>query len=130
MNHFFNTLVSSIHVNYIGYGPNVATSTYFHIFVDTAQVFQSLAGMGEGFEMRGGREETYDLEGGDGVMAFSDKTVRRGFIKKVYSIISVQVSACLTAIEVLNNPLNYSSWSLLDLLLSSIKAKTSGEFKR
>ena len=63
-------------------------------------------------------------------MAFSDKTVRRGFIKKVYSIISVQVSACLTAIEVLNNPLNYSSWSLLDLLLSSIKAKTSGEFKR
>ena len=38
-------------------------------------------------------EETYDLEGGggDGEMAFSDKIVRRGFIKKVYSIISVQV---------------------------------------
>ena len=38
-------------------------------------------------------EETYDLEGGggDGEMAFSDKVVRRGFIKKVYSIISVQV---------------------------------------
>ena len=38
-------------------------------------------------------EETYDLEGGDGegAMAFSDKTVRRGFIKKVYAIISVQV---------------------------------------
>ena len=36
-------------------------------------------------------EETYDLEGGNGEMAFSDKTVRRGFIKKVYAIISVQV---------------------------------------
>ena len=36
-------------------------------------------------------EETYDLEGGDGAMAFSDKAVRRGFIKKVYAIISVQV---------------------------------------
>ena len=38
-------------------------------------------------------EETYDLEGGggEGEMAFSDKIVRRGFIKKVYSIISVQV---------------------------------------
>ena len=44
--------------------------------------------MGEGFAMG---EETYDLEGGNGEMAFSDKTVRRGFIKKVYSIISVQV---------------------------------------
>ena len=38
-------------------------------------------------------EDSYDLEGGgDGEMAFSDKTVRRGFIKKVYAIISVQVS--------------------------------------
>ena len=37
-------------------------------------------------------EDSYDLEGGgDGEMAFSDKSVRRGFIKKVYSIISVQV---------------------------------------
>ena len=40
-------------------------------------------------------EETFDLEsqGGDGGMAFSDKDVRRGFIKKVYSIISVQVGS-------------------------------------
>ena len=38
-------------------------------------------------------EEDYDLEGGgDGEMAFNDKSVRRGFIKKVYAIISVQVS--------------------------------------
>ena len=38
-------------------------------------------------------EDSYDLEGGgDGEMAFSDKSVRRGFIKKVYAIISVQVS--------------------------------------
>ena len=44
--------------------------------------------MGEGLTMG---EETYDLEGGDGAMAFSDKAVRRGFIKKVYAIISVQV---------------------------------------
>ena len=37
-------------------------------------------------------EDSYDLEGGgDGEMAFSDKSVRRGFIKKVYAIISVQV---------------------------------------
>ena len=37
-------------------------------------------------------EEDYDLEGGgDGEMAFNDKSVRRGFIKKVYAIISVQV---------------------------------------
>ena len=37
-------------------------------------------------------ENSYDLEGGgDGEMAFSDKSVRRGFIKKVYAIISVQV---------------------------------------
>ena len=36
-------------------------------------------------------EEGYDLGGGDGEAAFSDKEVRRGFIKKVYSIISVQV---------------------------------------
>ena len=37
-------------------------------------------------------EESYDLEGGgEGEMAFSDKSVRRGFIKKVYAIISVQV---------------------------------------
>ena len=44
--------------------------------------------MGEGFPT----EETYDLEGGnEGTMAFSDKSVRRGFIKKVYAIISVQV---------------------------------------
>ena len=36
--------------------------------------------------------EDYDLEGGgDGEMAFNDKSVRRGFIKKVYAIISVQV---------------------------------------
>jgi len=37
-------------------------------------------------------EDSYDLEGGgDGEMAFSDKSVRRGFIKKVYAIISVQL---------------------------------------
>merc|ERR1712010_96997 len=37
-------------------------------------------------------ENSYDLEGGgDGEMAFSDKSVRRGFIKKVYAIISVQL---------------------------------------
>ena len=37
-------------------------------------------------------EADYDLEGGgDGEMAFNDKSVRRGFIKKVYAIISVQV---------------------------------------
>ena len=37
-------------------------------------------------------EDSYDLEGGgDGEMAFNDKSVRRGFIKKVYAIISVQV---------------------------------------
>ena len=42
--------------------------------------------------MRKMGEDSYDLEGGgDGEMAFSDKSVRRGFIKKVYSIISVQV---------------------------------------
>ena len=48
------------------------------------QIFSKPLGMGE---------ETYDLEGGggEGDMAFSDKIVRRGFIKKVYSIISVQV---------------------------------------
>ena len=48
------------------------------------QIFSKPWGMGE---------ETYDLEGGggEGEMAFSDKIVRRGFIKKVYSIISVQV---------------------------------------
>ena len=48
------------------------------------QIFSKPSGMGE---------ETYDLEGGggEGEMAFSDKVVRRGFIKKVYSIISVQV---------------------------------------
>ena len=48
------------------------------------QIFSKPSGMGE---------ETYDLEGGggEGEMAFSDKIVRRGFIKKVYSIISVQV---------------------------------------
>ena len=40
-------------------------------------------------------EETFDLEsqGGGGGMYFSDKEVRRGFIKKVYSIISVQVGS-------------------------------------
>ena len=45
-------------------------------------------------------EETYDLEGGggDGEMAFSDKVVRRGFIKKVYSIISVQVEKTNTCL--------------------------------
>ena len=53
--------------------------------------------MGEGLTMG---EETYDLEGGDGAMAFSDKAVRRGFIKKVYAIISVQVR-----LEVLDNTL-------------------------
>ena len=42
--------------------------------------------------MRKMGEDSYDLEGGgDGEMAFSDKSVRRGFIKKVYAIISVQV---------------------------------------
>ena len=49
-------------------------------------------------------EETFDLEsqGGGGGMYFSDKEVRRGFIKKVYSIISVQVGfSFLTVISVL-----------------------------
>ena len=56
-------------------------------------------------------EETYDLEGGggEGEMAFSDKVVRRGFIKKVYSIISVQVEknkhvfyACCASIKAIH----------------------------
>ena len=69
-------------------------------------------------------EETYDLEGGDGAMAFSDKAVRRGFIKKVYAIISVQVRLELKSLITLS----FSSWSLLDSSLSSIKATKSSEF--
>ena len=79
--------------------------------------------MGEGFTMG---EETYDLEGGNGEMAFSDKTVRRGFIKKVYAIISVQVRLDQKRSS-LKIP-SFSSWSLLDLSLSSIKATKSSEF--
>ena len=59
------------------------------------QIFSKLSGMGE---------ETYDLEGGggEGEMAFSDKIVRRGFIKKVYSIISVQVEkqTCVLVVDI------------------------------
>ena len=37
-------------------------------------------------------EEDYDLEGGgDGEMAFNDKSVRRGFIRKVYGILLCQL---------------------------------------
>ena len=55
-------------------------------------------------------EDSYDLEGGgDGEMAFSDKSVRRGFIKKVYAIISVQVPS-MRKICCSNNLLYLSSY--------------------
>ena len=72
-------------------------------------------------------EEDYDLEGGgDGEMAFNDKTVRRGFIKKVYAIISVQVR---TKRKSDNNctivPSSYSPSAVLSL---STRAMRSSKF--
>ena len=53
-------------------------------------------------------EESYDLEGGgEGEMAFSDKSVRRGFIKKVYGIITVQVLPMRGKAGKLANPILY-----------------------
>ena len=73
-------------------------------------------------------EEDYDLEGGgDGEMAFNDKSVRRGFIKKVYAIISVQVR---TKKKKSNN--NYiivsSSYSPSAVLSLSTRAMRSSKF--
>ena len=72
---------SNILCHPIVYGPNADIALVWWFLANTFA-------MGEGFTT----EETYDLEGGnEGAMAFSDKSVRRGFIKKVYAIISVQV---------------------------------------
>jgi len=59
-------------------------------------------------------EETYDLEGGDGegAMAFSDKTVRRGFIKKVYAIISVQLLVTFGFVVLFNQSYEVQSFFL------------------
>jgi len=58
----------------------------------------------------------FDLEsgGGDGAMAFSDKTVRRGFIRKVYCIISVQLLITFGTIALFMN-----SYGIRNTLLSS-----------
>jgi len=57
-------------------------------------------------------EETYDLEGGDGAMAFSDKAVRRGFIKKVYAIISVQLLVTFGFVTLFNQSYEVKSFFL------------------
>ena len=73
-------------------------------------------------------EADYDLEGGgDGEMAFNDKSVRRGFIKKVYAIISVQVRTKTKKSD--NNctivPSSYSPSAVLSL---STRAMRSSKF--
>ena len=71
-------------------------------------------------------EEDYDLEGGgDGEMAFNDKSVRRGFIKKVYAIISVQVS---TKKKSNNCTIVSSSYSPSAVLSLSTRAMRSSKF--
>ena len=73
-------------------------------------------------------EENYDLEGGgDGEMAFNDKSVRRGFIKKVYAIISVQVR---TKRKKSNNNCTIvsSSYSPSAVLSLSTRAMRSSKF--
>ena len=72
-------------------------------------------------------EEDYDLEGGgDGEMAFNDKSVRRGFIKKVYAIISVQVR---TMKESYNKCTTVpSSYSPSDVLSLSTRAMRSSKY--
>ena len=74
-------------------------------------------------------EEDYDLEGGgDGEMAFNDKSVRRGFIKKVYAIISVQVSTKKKKKSNNNCTIVSSSYSPSAVLSLSTRAMRSSKF--
>ena len=71
--------------------------------------------------------EDYDLEGGgDGEMAFNDKSVRRGFIKKVYAIISVQVRSKKKSNN--NYTIVSSSYSPSAVLSLSTRAMRSSKF--
>merc|ERR1719228_1079152 len=80
----------------------------------------------------GGDEFDTESQGGDLAMEFSDKAVRRGFIRKVYSIISVQLLLTVGTMALFKmnytirdsmNPINgrstlsspYSCCSLLEL---------------
>ena len=74
-------------------------------------------------------EEDYDLEGGgDGEMAFNDKSVRRGFIKKVYAIISVQVRSKKKKKNNENYTIVSSYYSPSAVLSLSTRAMRSSKF--
>ena len=67
------------------------------------------------------------MESGEGeaMASFSDKAIRRGFVKKVYSIISVQVFKGFLFFYV---SLIFSFWSPSVALVLSTRAKKSSEF--
>jgi len=73
-----------------------------------------------------------DTSGDDGISSFSDKSVRQGFIKKVYAILFVQllVSIAIVCLFVLYKPVNYyvkrnsamfiSAWVMTIVLMIAI----------
>ena len=96
--------------------PLISTTTLYSIWLHRVVIEDKMG------------EEDYDLEGGgDGEMAFNDKSVRRGFIKKVYAIISVQVSTTKKKSHQ-NCTIVPSSYSPSAVLLLSTRAMRSSKF--